>query len=344
MSTEVVLGWDIGGAHLKAARITRDGGIERAIQLPCPLWQGLCQLRAAIDRALGELGSAGDHAITMTGELADSFSSREAGVAAILATMADCLPGQRLRVYAGDAGFIDPQAALSQPMTVASANWRATAELVADRIPDAVLLDIGSTTTDIVPIADSQIRSRGIDDASRLASQELLYLGVVRTPLMALAQYWPFEGSWSGICNELFATTADVYRLTDELPEHADQHPAADNGPKDIEGSARRLARMIGRDRQSATLAAWMRLAGWLRSRQLALTECAIARVVSAANVKLAAPLVGAGAGRFLAETIADRAERRFVDFAEMLGCPSDSRWMSTCAPAVSVALLAMDR
>lgn len=344
MATDAIVGWDIGGAHLKAARVAGDARIERAIQLPCRLWLGMDQLRAAIDRALGELGTAADHAITMTGELADLFVSRAAGVAGILATMAECLPGRRLHIYAGDAGFVDTHAALGKHMKVASANWRATAELVATRIPDAIALDIGSTTTDIVAVAGGQIRARGGDDASRLAAQELLYLGVVRTPLMALARRWPFDGDWTEICNELFATTADIYRLTAELPAQADQHPAADNGPKDIEGSARRLARMIGRDVDSAALAEWMRLADWLKSRQLARTENALIRIASAADVDRSAPIVGAGAGRFLAREIARRAQRTFIDFADLVGCPSGSQWIATCAPAVAVALLALRR
>ena len=34
--------------------------------------------------------------------------------------------------------------------------------------------------------------------------------------------------------NEFFATTADVYRLTGELDPAHDQHPSADNAPKDL--------------------------------------------------------------------------------------------------------------
>lgn len=341
MPTDATIGWDLGGAHLKAARLSHDGRIERTIQLPCALWQGIDRLRWAIDRALNDLGPARDHALTMTGELTDLFSKREAGVAAILGTMSDFLPGTRLRVYAGEAGFVEPPAALAQYSKIASANWRATAQLVATCVPDAIVLDIGSTTTDIVPVAGSRVRARGTDDASRLASQELLYLGVVRTPLMALSARWPFDGGWTGICNEHFATTADVYRLTDELPTDADLHATPDNGPKDFDASARRLARMIGRDLEAASRDAWIRLADWLRTTQIELTEAAITRIASSGYPDRDAPLVSAGAGGFLARAIADRCGRMFVDFAEMLGCSPDAGCVSTCAPAVSVALLA---
>lgn len=295
-----------------------------------------------MDSALCELGTAGVHAITMTGEMTDLFASREAGVTAILGMMAECLPATRLRVYAGDQGFVEPSVALKQHAKVASANWHATAKFVSDRLPNAIVLDIGSTTTDIVPVVESRVRASGVDDASRLVSQELLYLGVIRTPLMALAAQWPFDGAWTGICHEVFATTADVYRLTGELPPGMDQHATADSGPKSIEASARRLARMIGRDLEHASIDSWTRLANWLRSRQLALTETAIARIESRGALDPAAPVVGAGAGRFLARAIADRGGRRFIDFAELLGRPSDAGWLSTCAPAVSVALLAL--
>lgn len=342
MSTDSIVGWDVGGAHLKAARCTHDGRIERAIQMPCALWQGTGRLRAAMDCALSEIGPAHCHAITMTGELTDLFPTRKAGVAAILDTMAECLPGSRLLIYAGEPGFVEPRAALKQHASVASANWRATAELVASHIPDALVLDIGSTTTDIIPIAQSRVRALGTDDASRLMSQELLYLGVVRTPLMVLATQWLFNGDWTGVCNEHFATTADVYRLTGDLPSGADQHATADNGPKEIEASARRLARMIGRDLEVASLDSWVLLAKWLKTTQIASTETAIARIVSAETLAPAAPLVGAGAGRFLARAIANRSERAFIDFAEMLGCSPNADWVSTCAPAVSVAMLAL--
>ena len=342
MPTEPRIGWDVGGAHLKAARVTGDGRVERAIQIPCALWQGLDRLRASMDAALSEIGPARDNAITMTGELADLFANRQQGVAAILGTMSDCLPQSRLHVYAGAAGFLGPGEALVQHGRVASANWRATAELVATRIPAAVVLDIGSTTTDIVPIADSRVCARGSGDASRLTSEELLYLGVTRTPLMALAPRWPFNGEWTGICNEHFATTADVYRLTGDLPPGADQHASADNGPKTVDSSARRLARMIGRDRESAAIDAWVRLAGWLKATQIARTEAAMARILSAQGFDPGVPLVGAGAGRFLVRDIARRCGRQYIDFADMLGCPVDAEWIADCAPAVSVALLSL--
>jgi probable H4MPT-linked C1 transfer pathway protein len=167
------------------------------------------------------------------------------------------------------SGFLTPQRAAKNPDTVASANWAASAQLVASHLPDTLFLDIGSTTTDIVAIRDGKLAVRGHSDYERLACEELVYTGIVRTPVMALADRIPFGGNLIPPVAEYFATTADVYRLTGELPEGADQLPAADNGGKTLRDSARRLARMIGRDLESAPLSAWRQCARHLAEMQL---------------------------------------------------------------------------
>jgi len=53
--TMAVIGWDFGGAHLKAVKLDASGVVERAVQLACPLWQGLDQLESALDQALTKL-------------------------------------------------------------------------------------------------------------------------------------------------------------------------------------------------------------------------------------------------------------------------------------------------
>ncbi len=68
------------------------------------------------------------------------------------------------------------------PLTVAASNWVATALVVADEVPDAILIDMGSTTTDIIPIVGGVVRAIGLTDPDRLASGELVYTGALRTP------------------------------------------------------------------------------------------------------------------------------------------------------------------
>ena len=217
-----------------------------------------------------------------------------------------------------------------------------SAAVVAESTTAALFVDIGSTTIDIVPVRDGQVGARGRDDAERLVSGELVYSGVVRTPVMALAERVPFAGHWVPLVAEHFATSADVYRLTGELPEGADQHPAADGGDKTVEASARRLARMIGRDADSAPLAAWRELAQWLARAQLRRLQDGCDQLLSLGVLPEDAPIVGAGVGRFLAARVAAHRGGRFIPFANLLQAPATlADRVSDCAPAVAVAWLA---
>ncbi|WP_279387648.1 hydantoinase/oxoprolinase family protein, partial [Paraburkholderia kirstenboschensis] len=153
--------------------------------------------------------------------------------------------------------------------SVASANWLATARWIATRVANALLIDIGSTTTDIIPLANGRVVARASTDAGRLATGELVYQGVVRTPLCGIAQRIEFGGAAVNVMNEWFATTADVYRLTGELAPQYDLYPSADNGPKNELASRRRLARMIGRDAHEASPAEWRAFAQRWRELQL---------------------------------------------------------------------------
>ncbi len=337
-----VAGWDLGGAHLKVALAGDGGQILEVVQVPCPLWQGLEQLAKAIDEVRPLIKPATRHGVTMTGELADLFDNRAQGVARLIEAMAEALPESDLRIYAGLAGLLDPQEAVARPEEVASANWLASASLVAARLEQALFVDLGSTTADLVPLAGGRVEAAAMTDAARLVSEELVYSGVTRTPVMAIAEGLPFEGERQRLMAEHFATAADVHRLTGRLPEGADQHPAADGGDKSTEASARRLARMLGRDLESAPLSAWRQLAGTLAERQLRRLQDAAERVLSRGLLSDDAPLVGAGVGRFLLTDLADRLKRPYRDFATLVEGSASAREAAACsAPAAAVALLA---
>lgn len=345
MSTEPIIGWDVGGAHLKAARLGNSGVIEEVIQLPCPLWQGMDHLDRALAEAESRLGLAPRHAVTMTGEMVDLFQTRAEGVARLAKAMEQKLRGAEVRFFAAERGFVDAAAAAASPMQVASANWLASAALVAGRTGSALFADVGSTTVDLVVVRDGSVGAEGRDDAERLITGELVYTGVVRTPVMALAPRVPFAGHWVPMMAEYFATAADVYRLTEELPECADQHPAADGGEKTVDASARRLARMIGRDAGSAPLSAWRELALWLGEAQLRAVGDACDRLFSIGVLPDQAPVVGAGVGRFLAAKVAATRGRPFVPFASLVEAPPElADAVSNCAPAVAVAWLGRNR
>jgi probable H4MPT-linked C1 transfer pathway protein len=347
-----VFGWDVGGAHVKVSMASRAGILADVAQWACPLWQGLAHLERAIDAVFERWPAAGDaaarHAVTMTGEMVDLFASRAEGVRVLASALAQRL-GPRTLFYAGEAGWLARSACADGWRKVASANWHASAQWVATRVADALFIDIGSTTTDIVPIVGGQVAARGTNDAQRLVTGELVYQGVVRTPLCGIAHRIAFRGEMTSVMNEWFATSADVYRLTDELWPPHDQHPSADNGPKTKPASRARMARMIGRDAADASDADWRRFADEWRREQLRAIETNLARVCAAHPILAAAPIVGAGCGRFLAAALARQDARSYIDFAMLAGAGKGGahesaelgEWAATCAPSVAVGLLA---
>ena len=334
-----VVGWDIGGAHLKAAR-AEGGRIVDAVQVASPLRLGVEALEQAFAQARPKMGEADHHVCTMTGELADTFASRAEGVERLAAAAVRALEPGRIALYAGRAGFIAPQAAVRHVDDIASANWHATAALVAKLQGTALLIDMGSTTTDIVPVAAGAIAARGYSDAERLACGELVYTGLVRSFVMAIAERAPVAGSWTPLVHENFANMADVHRLLQNLADGVDQMPTADGRPKTLAGSRARLARMVGRDAddgQDLTL-----LAQWFAEAQIRAMADAAMLVLSRGELPGEAPIVAAGIGGAVIGEVARRLGRTCVGFESLLDVAPHARAAAShCAPAAALALLA---
>jgi (4-(4-[2-(gamma-L-glutamylamino)ethyl]phenoxymethyl)furan-2-yl)methanamine synthase len=379
-----VFGWDIGGAHVKACRWS-DGALADVAQWPCPLWQGEHHLDGALDQALARWGAAlaSPHAVTMTGEMVDLYADRADGVQRIAARLADTLPGP-VALYARgwddaphERHWVSAQEAGAHWPRIASANWRATAWHAAQalwrdggRDAEGLLVDIGSTTTDLVALAHGRPQGRSLSDRDRLASGELVYHGVVRTPLCALAPRITFQGQTLNVMHEFFATTADLYRLTGELDPQHDQQATADGGPKTVEASRSRLARMIGCDVRDGSEADWLDLALAWRAAQVHEIATQALRVVRAHNLNIDALVaVAAGCGAFLLPDVLarlqDLAQRgggrlRLIDYGRDIACAGDgdgghgfiditaappaaqahAGWARVCAPCVAVAAL----
>jgi probable H4MPT-linked C1 transfer pathway protein len=335
-----VVGWDLGGANLKLAR-AENGRILEVVQIPCPVVPDRSKFDKALAEALPLIGTPALHSVTMTGELSDVFETRAEGVAYLVTLMRNAAGDTPLLVYGGRAGFLDAPEAIGRWAEVASANWHVSASLAALRCRDGLFIDIGTTTTDLIPLKDGRPAVRSYTDGARLAEGELVYTGVVRTPVMAAAQDAPFKGRMQAIAAERFATMADVYRLIGALPADADPFPAADLRGKSMHESAARLARMLGRDEAEAELAGWIEIARHFAARQLARIEAAARTLIVREALAGNAPIIGAGCGRFLAERLAEQLGRPYRDFAEIVDCASEAREMAArAAPAAALALL----
>ena len=334
-----IIGWDIGGAHLKAARLEA-GRIVNVVQVASPLWLGLAELDRAFAEAKAALGPADRNAATMTAELSDTFADRQIGVAAIAAIAGREL-AQGLLFYAGDRGFVTAEKVAANAAAIASANWHASAALAAWHCSDGLFVDMGSTTTDIIPICAGGVAARGHSDPERMAYGELVYAGAVRSFLMAGLRLVPFGGRWVTLMNEWFANASDIYRILGELPEGADQMATADGQAKTAEASRARLARQIGYDAKDVSAGALVQLAKFFAEAQLREITDGAYLALSHCELDAKAPVIGAGVGRFVVKRFAERLGRPYVDFDDMIpALPEIRKKAGDCAPACAVALL----
>ena len=340
-----VVGWDIGGAHVKAALVDNESKVAAVTQHPCPLWKGMTFLENAVKTILAELPTGPcRHVLTMTGEMVDLFDHRDQGVSTILAALATLLPAADLQIYAGQYGFLPIDSVRPDHYSaIASANWLASASYAASKIGTGLFIDVGSTTSDIILLTLGRVQAEGLTDFQRLVSGELVYTGVIRSAVMGIAQETFFKGCRVGLMAEYFATMADVYRLTGELDESHDQFEPADGGDKTVNASARRLARMIGFEYDGEMLDDWVRVAGNLRSQQLNKIQQGCERQLSRGRLTSQHPFIGAGVGRFLVKQLAANLGYDYLDFNELLPqtSPESAMTPADCAPAISIALLA---
>lgn len=324
-----LLGLDIGGANLKAAQ---QGGAT--VVQPFALWKEPARLPAALQQLIAPL-LCDTLAVTMTGELCDCFETKHQGVLAILDAVEEVAGGRTVRVWTTEGRFVSVAEARSAPLAVAAANWLALAFLAGRFAPAglALLIDVGSTTADVIPLLDGRPVPAGRTDPERLRSGELVYTGARRTPLCALMGA---DGA-----AELFATTLDVYLVLGETAETPSDRDTADGRPATRSFAHARLARMLCADVETSTEAERLSLAKSLRERQVQMLAGAIATV---AGRLPAAPgsVVLAGSGEFLAAHAADRcratATARRISLSGALGPGA-----SAAACALAVAVLAED-
>ena len=364
-----ILGLDIGGANLKAA--TAD---KRAVSVPFPLWKQPDKLPAALAELVAKFPDAEELAVTMTGELCDCFETKREGVHAIIKAVRGASGGRPIRVWSTDGVFLNSEEAKANHLKVAAANWHALATLAGSYVPEgrAILVDVGSTTTDIIPILDGKPVPEGKTDYDRLFSGELVYTGARRTPVCAVAPWF--------VAAELFATTLDVYLTLGMIPEDPNDRDTADGRPATRKYARARLARMFCADADMVPDEHFTMLTEDILSNQIIqMQECLIrvndrlkildtsgarARpprrsmfdllrrhlanlfrratlgrrtVIMAQLVQEGAAFIVSGSGEFLAERVIN--EPHHTSLNDELG-PE----VSACAPAYAVAVLATER
>lgn len=332
--SERIVGWDIGGVNTKVACIV-DGAARRVVSRPLEVRRDPAGLAQVIRELAVDAGAEpGDrHAVTMTAELTRVFATKRQGVGVVLDAVEAALPGAAIHVFGTDGTFRPAAAARQVPLLVASANWMATAMVVAQSHSDAILVDTGTTTTDIIPIAGGRVVALGRTDPDRLASGELVYTGALRTPVEAIASEVEVGGRRVGVAAEGFAVSGDVHLWRGSLTSGDYTTPTPDGRAATRDAAGDRLRRAVCADAEMLDDGAVTQLADDLARRQADRITTAISRV------RERHPSIGTaivtGLGAFLATEAACRAGLTVVTLAERHG-PSAGRH----APAACVALL----
>ncbi len=279
-----MIGIDVGGANLKVAN---DNGVHIHY---CPLWSG-----APLQELLRQYATGKDTpaAVVMSGELADCFENKFQGIEFIVGAVKKVFPAARF--YGTDAAFHD-----SPVPALAAANWLASADFLREKYPDAVLLDVGSTTADIIPLSRFPAL-RGLSDLGRLQNGYLIYTGMLRTPVATLLSSLNLGGTQTPVSTEYFAASADVHVVLSHITQKNYSCDTPDHKEKTRSACLRRLARVVCADLEEIgeTGALQIAEAFWDQQREIVCTTVRrVAEETGASSVIVA----GMGAALFARE------------------------------------------
>lgn len=347
-----VIGWDIGGANVKAAQLVlTDGRAEggRMVRRYFELWNDKARLRPLLQEIYRELGPVDGMVVTMTGELCDGFRDRAEGVAFIIDAVREAAPGTPLYAIDLEGRLIRLNGQEVDLRAVAATNWIAEALVLAERLPNCLMVDIGSTTTDLVPILHGEVAATGKRDIDRLACGELIYTGALRTPVAAIVSQVPVRGAICRIAAEYFAISADVHLALGRLQPEAYTCATPDGREKTKAGALARLARVACEDGKGLTAGELHAIAAYIAEKQIQQITEGMFQVLSRTHGGLrlpggqtGLPVVPVGIGAFLGATCARRLNLATADPPALTG--SGSVAFSPCAAAAYLLGEALSR
>jgi hypothetical protein len=239
-------GFDIGGANIKCGDL--DGN---AFEIPFPIWEGPQQLPSVLSKIASDFPNDSRVGVTMTAELADCFETKRDGVKFIVDSVSSSLAQFKPLFYRTSGQLCGGPEAVENWYQTAASNWHATSSYLfsIDETTDSgFMFDIGSTTTDIIPVVNGKPAIPNQNDFNRLSNGQLVYAGVGRTPVFGVLSKLNLRGSVVTIARENFATMADIFRWLNETEEDLDSNATADGRPASRICSRSRLARLVCAD------------------------------------------------------------------------------------------------
>lgn len=339
-----IIGWDIGGANVKAAWLDYEQGVARAVKvasLPFEIWRHKERLPEVLQETFDLLASEMPDAmaLTMTAELADVFLTKREGVRFVLDRMLIAFPDCSCSALSLSGEFYPLMEAMEQPLDFAASNWLATAMYLAKQYPDCLLVDVGSTTTDIIPVLNGQPATTGYTDLDRLKAGEMVYTGALRTHLAAIVHRVPVSGQFCPVSSEYFAISGDVHLILGHITPDEYNCPTPDGRLPSIGSARQRLARLVCADMELLDASEIGAMARYIYEQQLEQIHQALQQVLSRLPQLRTLPVITMGLGSFLASEAARRAGLEAQELEVEWG-----RKVSAVAPCVAVAHLLATR
>lgn len=334
-----IAGFDIGGANTDLAIIDFDqgGDIEniKADFRYLPMWMKNEELGSYLMDLIGdEIDQMDAVGVSMTAELVDAYKTKKEGVLDIVRKVEDTF---HIPVaYVGLSGMMNASQVNSDPLHVAAANWIATSQIASIMSSDCILVDVGSTTTDIIPIKNGSECARGRSDLERLGTGELVYTGTLRTNVAALVDKVPFDEGWFRVSSELFAISADVHHVLGNITAEEYSCDTPDGVGKSKKDSLRRISRVLCGDLDVLSTSDIESICEYIYNQQaLKISEA----ILEVAERNFLDEVITTGLGmNILASKAADMADLNFTGMDEFL-TPEEC----VVAPAVGTALMMED-
>lgn len=341
-----VIGLNIGGVNTKAAFLSTQKGTVKKLKTAIeyfPIWkrgkERLPQVLEKLRKLFANSAALDGVGVTMTAELSDVYWSKKEGVNHILDCVTQAFADVPIFVLTVDAKLISIRDARKQPLRVAAANWAATGWMVSQTVRNCLIVDVGSTTTSIIPIINWKVAANGRTDLEKLLNGELVYTGALRTNVATIVNYVPTKEEKARVSSELFAQSGDVHLLLNHIREEDYAVETADGRGKTRREAMARLARVVCADIDMLTEQEVIDMARSIYERQIEQIADGLRQVYE--RIKRQSQedflVVVTGFGRtFLAKKAAETAGfDKIIDLGELLGV--NAAFMS---PSVGVALM----
>jgi len=339
-----IIGWDIGGANIKAACVLPESTAPKPVRVasqPFEIWREKDRLPEVLHAVYARVVPSAlprAAAITMTAELSDVFATKREGVMFVLESIRSAFPETPGYVLSITGDFRPLDEVRIRPLDFAATNWLASALWFAGRYPNCLLVDVGSTTTDILPVVNGQVCVIGRTDPDRLCAGELVFTGALRTNLAAIVQSVPVAGRECRVSAEYFAVSGDVHLILGHIDSEDYDCSTPDGQPPTVDSARRRLARLVCADTEILAAAEIEAMAEFIHARQVCQVCEGIEQVLSRLPQLRGFPVIAVGSGAFLGEAAAKSLGLE----ARILSCELDKKELAVTPCVAAAHLLAM--